>query len=94
MIDNVIDVAYGDQLLTLSTCYSDEDNSRFLIVARQLRDGETEASLKKLIEGGVAETTSDEEEDDAENSKTTTKKQTAEDADTDEEIEDTTESEE
>ena len=29
MIDNVVDVKYGDQLLTLSTCYSDEDNSRF-----------------------------------------------------------------
>lgn len=94
MIDNVIDVKYGDQLLTLSTCYSDEDNSRFLIVARQLREGETEASLKKLIEGGVAETTSDEEGDDAESSKTTTEKQTTEDADMDEEIEDTTESEE
>ena len=65
MIDNVVDVKYGDQLLTLSTCYSDEDNSRFLIVARQLRDGETEASLKKLITGGVAETDAEESDTDS-----------------------------
>lgn len=49
MIDNKIDVEYGDKLLTLSTCYSDEDNSRFLIIARRLRDDETEASVKKII---------------------------------------------
>lgn len=49
MIDNKIDVEFGDKLLTLSTCYSDEDNSRFLIVARRLRDDETEASVKKII---------------------------------------------
>lgn len=36
-----IDVKYGDKLLTLSTCYADEDNSRFLIIARRLRDGES-----------------------------------------------------
>ena len=36
-----VDVKYGDKLLTLSTCYSDEDNSRFLVIARKLRDGET-----------------------------------------------------
>ncbi|MBR0485416.1 MAG: sortase, partial [Oscillospiraceae bacterium] len=33
-----VDVKYGDKLLTLSTCYSDEDNSRFLVIARKLRD--------------------------------------------------------
>ena len=49
MIDNKIDVEFGDDILTLSTCYSDEDNSRFLIVARRLRDDETEESVKKLI---------------------------------------------
>ena len=48
--------------------------------------------MKKLIEGGVAETTSD--ENDTNSSKTTTKKQTTEDADIDEDMEDTTESEE
>lgn len=41
MVDLGIDVKYGDKLVTLSTCYSDEDNSRFLVVGRRLRDGET-----------------------------------------------------
>ena len=56
MIDNPIDVQYGDSLLTLSTCYSDEDNSRFVIVARRLRDGEDTASMLKTIQGGSSET--------------------------------------
>lgn len=51
MIDNPIDVQYGDSLLTLSTCYSDEDNSRFLIVARRLRENETTQSLLEIIQG-------------------------------------------
>ena len=34
MLDTGVDVQYGDQLLTLSTCYADYDNSRFIIVAR------------------------------------------------------------
>ncbi len=42
-----VDVKYGDKLLTLSTCYSDEDNSRFLVIARKLRDGETAATFQK-----------------------------------------------
>ncbi|MGN0614352.1 MAG: class B sortase [Porcipelethomonas sp.] len=36
-----IDVKYGDQLLTLQTCHLDEDNSRFLVIGRRLRDDET-----------------------------------------------------
>jgi len=40
LFDTGIDVKYGDKLLTLSTCYSDEDNSRFLVIARRLRPGE------------------------------------------------------
>ncbi len=40
MLDTGVDVKYGDKLLTLSTCYADADNSRFIIVARRLRDGE------------------------------------------------------
>ncbi len=60
MIENKVDVEFGDELLTLSTCYSDEDNSRFLIVARKLRDDETEASIKKLInDDGEKATTTD-----------------------------------
>lgn len=35
-----VDVQYGDKLLTLSTCYSDADDSRFLVIARRVRPGE------------------------------------------------------
>ncbi len=52
MIENPLDVAYGDAILTLSTCYSDEDNSRFIIVARRLREGEDKETLLKTIQGG------------------------------------------
>ncbi len=51
MIDNPLDVQFGDSILTLSTCYSDEDNSRFLVVARRLRDGEDTDTLLKTIQG-------------------------------------------
>ncbi len=48
MIDTGIDVKYGDKLLTLSTCYADEDNSRFIVVARRLRDGEIPGDLSSI----------------------------------------------
>ncbi len=48
MIDTGVDVQYGDQLLTLSTCYADYDNSRFIIVARRLRDGESADDLNTV----------------------------------------------
>lgn len=57
MITNPIDVKYGDDILTLSTCYSDEDNSRFLIVARRLREGEDTQTLLAKIQGGATEET-------------------------------------
>lgn len=38
--DMGIDVKYGDQLITLQTCFMDEDNSRFLVIGRKLRDNE------------------------------------------------------
>ncbi|HAJ98042.1 MAG TPA: SrtB family sortase [Ruminococcus sp.] len=44
-----IDVEYGDKILTLSTCYSDADDSRFLIIARRLREGESEGELLAKI---------------------------------------------
>ncbi|WP_294411449.1 sortase [uncultured Ruminococcus sp.] len=40
---NKVDVQYGDQLLTLSTCnttLADEDRGRIIIMARRVRDGE------------------------------------------------------
>ena len=48
MIDTGVDVKYGDQLLTLSTCYANEDNSRFIVVARRLRDGETAGDINSI----------------------------------------------
>lgn len=47
-LDTGIDVKYGDKLLTLSTCYADWDNSRFLVVARRLRDGEVAGDLNSI----------------------------------------------
>lgn len=40
MVDTGVDVRYGDKLVTLSTCYANEDNSRFIVVGRRLREGE------------------------------------------------------
>lgn len=54
MTDIDVDVQYGDQLLTLSTCYSDADNSRFLIIARKMREGETAENLARIPEETVA----------------------------------------
>lgn len=55
-----IDVKYGDQLLTLQTCYMDEDNSRFLVIGRRLREGETVEDFKKI----AAKESSNEAEED------------------------------
>ena len=35
-----VDVVYGDKLLCLSTCSNEFSNSRFVVLARKLRDGE------------------------------------------------------
>ena len=48
MVDTGVDVKYGDKLLTLSTCYANEDNSRFIVVARRLRDGEKAGDLASV----------------------------------------------
>ena len=48
LLDTGVDVKYGDQLLTLSTCYADEDNSRFLVVARKLREGEVAGDMTTI----------------------------------------------
>lgn len=48
MVDTGVDVEYGDKLLTLSTCYADEDNSRFIVVARRLRDGEVDGDVSTI----------------------------------------------
>lgn len=48
LFDTGVDVEYGDKLLTLSTCYANEDNSRFLVVARRLRKGESAEDLSTI----------------------------------------------
>ena len=45
LVDIPVDVKYGDKLVTLCTCYSDEDNSRFLVIGRRLRPGENAATF-------------------------------------------------
>lgn len=40
MLNNV-DVQYGDKFLTLSTCSSEFGSARFVIIAREVRDGES-----------------------------------------------------
>lgn len=50
LTDIPVDVKYGDKLLTLSTCYSDADDSRFLVIARRLREDETADTFLKLFE--------------------------------------------
>lgn len=48
LFDTGVDVRYGDKLLTLSTCYANDDNSRFLVIARRLRDGEVAGDLSTV----------------------------------------------
>lgn len=59
-----IDVKYGDQILTLQTCWMDEDNSRFLVIGRKIRDDESAEDFKKLVNKSDSEDdTSDSESD-------------------------------
>lgn len=44
-----VGVENSDQLLTLVTCSYSEDDERFILVTRKLRDGETEEDIQKLI---------------------------------------------
>lgn len=46
--DTNVDVKYGDKLLTLSTCYADADNTRFIVLARRLRDGEVAGDFSTI----------------------------------------------
>lgn len=63
-----IDVKYGDQLLTLQTCWMDEDNSRFIVIGRKLRDGESpEDFMKKANKSNdESEVENDNSDDDTE----------------------------
>ncbi len=44
-----VGVESGDQLLSLVTCSYSDDDERFILITRRIRDGETEAALKKII---------------------------------------------
>ncbi len=39
-IITTVDYRYGDRFITLSTCSNEFSNSRFVVVARKVRDGE------------------------------------------------------
>lgn len=39
-LDTGIDVQFGDKLITMSTCFERQDDMRFIVVARSLREGE------------------------------------------------------
>lgn len=52
LVDIPVDVKYGDKLITLCTCVPDEyetDNSRFLVIGRRLRPGESPEDFKKVL---------------------------------------------
>ncbi len=57
LVDINVDVQPGDQLLTLQTCYSDSDGTRFLVIARKMREGETADTLQVLEEDPTEEST-------------------------------------
>ncbi len=59
LVDIDVDVKPGDQLLTLQTCYSDSDGTRFLVIARKMRDGESAEDF--LPEEETTEETTEEE---------------------------------
>lgn len=47
--DVPIDVQYGDRLLLLVTCDYSQDDGRFILALRALRDGETAEQMRTLI---------------------------------------------
>ncbi len=48
---NDIDVVYGDELITLSTCSTEFSSSRFVVVARKVRDGEcNQVNIDSVVE--------------------------------------------
>lgn len=49
VFDTGVDMEFGDKLVTLSTCYgASEDNMRFILVARRLRDGEVAGDMSTI----------------------------------------------
>ena len=44
-----VEVEYGDQLLTLVTCSYNDDDGRYIVALRKLREGETEEEIRALM---------------------------------------------
>ena len=49
VFDVPVAVAYGDQLLTLVTCSYNDDDGRYIVALRKLREGETEEEIRALM---------------------------------------------
>ena len=49
VFDVPVDVAYGDQLLTLVTCSYNDEDGRYIVALRKLRAGETEEDVRALM---------------------------------------------
>ena len=50
IFDTPVDVKYGDELLTLSTCTYEFTDARFVVVARRVRDGEdTSVNVEQAV---------------------------------------------
>ena len=50
VFDVPVEVEYGDQLLTLVTCSYNDDDGRYIVALRKLREGETEEEMRALME--------------------------------------------
>lgn len=49
VFDVPVEVEYGDQLLTLVTCSYNDDDGRYIVALRKLREGETEEEMRALM---------------------------------------------
>lgn len=47
-LDTGIDVQYGDRLITMSTCFNNQSDMRFIVVARSLREGESIGDVSSI----------------------------------------------
>ncbi len=48
LLDTGIDVQFGDKLITMSTCFNDQADMRFIVVARSLREGEKISDVSSI----------------------------------------------
>ena len=49
VFDVPVEVEYGDQLLTLVTCSYNDDDGRYIVALRKLREGETQEEIRALM---------------------------------------------